>query len=46
MFLQYAVVLLDALKDSFIDGGIICKHICLILCMVKVYYLHVTPVCT
>jgi hypothetical protein len=30
--------------DYVIDGGIICKHICLIFSMVKVYYL--TSVCT
>ena len=34
-----AVCLLDAPKDSVIDGGIIYKHICLLFCMVKVYYL-------
>jgi hypothetical protein len=39
-----AVCLLDAPKDSVIDAGVICKHICLIFCMVKVYYL--TPVCS
>jgi len=37
---QYnAVGLLDAPnRYYFSDGGIICKHICLIFCMVKVYY--------
>ena len=39
-----AVDLLDAHKDSFNNGGIICKNICLIFFMVNVYYL--TPVCT
>jgi hypothetical protein len=29
-----AVGLLDAPKDSVIDGGIICKHICLISCII------------
>jgi len=37
------ICLLDAPNDSFIVDGIICKHICLIFCIVKVYYL--TPVC-
>jgi hypothetical protein len=32
---NYNVVsLLDAPKDSVIDGGIICKHICLISCII------------
>ena len=38
------VDLLDAPKDSVIDAGVICKRICLIFCMAKVYYL--TPVCS
>ena len=40
-----AVSLLDACMDSFIDDGIICKHICLIYCMVKVYYLTLIFMC-
>ena len=35
---------LDAPKDSVIDCSSNCRHICLIFCMEKVYYL--TPVCT
>jgi hypothetical protein len=35
---NYAVILLDAPKDSFIDGSIICKHTCLIFCMVMSNY--------
>ena len=31
------VDLLDAPKDSFIDVGIICKHICLIFGMVETF---------
>jgi len=35
--LEYnAINFLDAPKDSVIDGGIICKYIGLIFCMVKV----------
>ena len=39
-----AVDLLDAHEDSVVDVGIIWKHIGLIFCMGKMWYL--TPVCT